>query len=158
GLRVTTPARTLTDLADTLTPTQLQLATSTAERLGLVDRASLPSPPGRRKVVRGRHVFTRSENERAFLRILRAHGLPMPEVNVDVDGREADFFWRRQGLVVEIDAWHTHGNRRSFENDRLKDEHYADRGLRVRRITDTRLHHEPDGVAETVRRALASKS
>ncbi|MEJ7891999.1 MAG: hypothetical protein WKF94_05110 [Solirubrobacteraceae bacterium] len=56
--------------------------------------------------------------------------------------------------MFEIDAWHTHGNRGSFEGDRLRDEHYEDHGIRVRRVTDTRLHGEPDAVAARVRRAL----
>ncbi len=147
GLQVTTAARTLTDLADILTPAQLQLATSTAERLNLVDRASLVTPPGRRAVTKGRHVFTRSENERAFLRLCRRHGLPMPEMNVPFGRWEIDALFRAQRLAVEIDAWHTHGNPRTFETDRLKDADLGDAGIRVRRVTDTRLHGEPDAVA-----------
>jgi len=102
------------------------------------------------------HLFTRSGNERAFFGLLATHDLPLPVANVDVRGREADFYWPEHGLVVEIDAWHTHGNRRSFETDRREDEHYAELGLKVRRLTDTRLREDPDGVAATVRRALAS--
>lgn len=156
GLRVTTPARTLTDLADLLTPTQLQLTTSTAERLGLFDRAQHATAPGRRAVTKDRHVFTRSENERAFLRLCRRHGLPTPETNVLVGPWEIDALFRAQRVAVEIDAWHTHGNPRSFETDRLKDTYLDEHGIRVRRVTDTRLHGDPDAVATVVRRALGA--
>lgn len=154
GMRVTTPARTLTDLADILTPSALQLAVSSAERKGLIDRDRLAPAPGRRRVTERPHLFTRSQNERAFFALCQVHGLPLPKANQDVHGREADFYWVEHQLVFEIDAWHTHGNRRSFEGDRLKDEHYEDHGIRVRRVTDTRLHGEPDAVAARVRRAL----
>lgn len=156
GLRVTTPERTLTDLADILTPSQLQLALSTAERRGLVDRDTFVTAPGRRRVTKRRHLFTRSGNERAFFALVRGSGLPLPLANIEIEPWEADFIWPEHGLVVEIDVWHTHGNRRSFETDRRKDECFGDLGLRVRRITDTRLHEEPAGVAETVRRALGA--
>jgi very-short-patch-repair endonuclease len=156
GLRVTTSARTLTDLADTLTPTQLQLATSTAERLNLVDRAQLRPEPGRRSPVNGRHVFTRSENERAFLRLCRTRDLPLPETNIGIGRWEVDALWPEYGLAVEIDAWHTHGNPHTFETDRRKDEFCDEIGLKVRRVTDVRLHEDPDGVSATLRRALSA--
>ena len=155
-LHVTRAERTLTDLADVLTPSQLQLAVSTAERLGLVDRDTLTTPPGRRRVTKRGHLFTRSGNERAFARLLRRHELPPAKANVELDRWEADFLWPQYGLVVEMDAWHTHGNRRSFETDRLKDAFFDEIGLKVRRVTDTRLHGQPVEVAETVRRALGS--
>jgi hypothetical protein len=156
GLRVTTPSRTLTDLADALTPTQLQLAMSTAERLTLVERATLITPPGRRAVTERPHLFTRSGNERAFFALCRRYDIPPPLANIDLGRWEADFLWPEHGLVAEIDAWHTHGNPRSFETDRLKDEFLDDIGLKVRRVTDVRLHGEPAEVARTVLRALGA--
>lgn len=156
GLKVTTPPRTLTDLADVLTPTQLQLATSTAERLNLVVRQDLTPPPGRRTVTKQRHLFTRSQNERALFALCRRAGEPRPDVNVELGPWEADFLWPEHGLVVEVDAWHTHGNPRTFETDRLKDTFLDEIGLKVRRVTDVRLHHEPDAVLATIHKALAA--
>ena len=70
---------------------------------------------------------------------------------------EADFHWPDHALVVEIDAYFTHGNPRAFETDRLKDECFElELGLRVRRMTDQRLHREPDAVAAVVSRALSA--
>ncbi len=154
GLAVTTPERTLTDLADLLTPTQLQLAASTAERLGLFDRRQHTPAPGRRAITKHRHVFTRSANERTFVRLCR--GLPPMTMNVPLGRWEADALFAEYGLVVEIDAWHTHGNPHAFETDRLKDAFFGDLGLQVRRITDRRLHEHGREVVAAVRRALAS--
>jgi hypothetical protein len=146
-VRITTPARTLADLKSALTASAFESALAAAERHGLVNGYDLGHRP----------VYTRSQNERAFLRILDDHGLPRPFVNVDL-GRdfEADFYWPDHALVVEIDAYSTHGNPRAFETDRLKDEYFElELGLRVRRITDQRLHREPAAVAAVVRRALS---
>ena len=55
---------------------------------------------------------------------------------------------------MEIDAWHTHGDPVTFERDRFKDEDLElNHAVMVRRITDTRLHYEPDVVAAVIRRA-----
>jgi very-short-patch-repair endonuclease len=140
GIPVTTPERTLVDLADVLTRSALARAVDAAERAGLVDRDRLlVPPPGRRRVVVAPHRFTRSGFERRFLAALRAWELPLPETNQIVAGWEVDCLWRDRGLVVELDSAHTHLNHASFESDRRKDEALADAGLNVRRITDVRL-------------------
>ncbi len=53
-------------------------------------------------------TLTRSKRERAFLRLMRQSGLPMPETNVKFGRYEADFLWRRERLVVEIDGYNYH--------------------------------------------------
>ncbi len=156
GIPVTTPERMLTDCADVLTPSALQHLLASAERKHLVDRRTLAIPPGRRRVVREAHLFTRSENERALYLLLRVRGLPLPLANLDVDGWECDFIWPAFGLVVEVDSWFTHGDPAAFERDRLKDERLDERGLRVRRVTDKRLHERPVEVARAIERALTS--
>lgn len=145
--RITTPAKTLADLKRVLTPDAFEQALAAAERQKLVDGYDLGHRP----------VYTRSQNERAFLRLLKDHHLPKPRVNEPLGRFEADFLWPDQRLVVEIDCYFTHGNPRTFETDRLKDEHFElDLGLRVRRITDQRLHGDPAGVAAVVSRALGA--
>lgn len=139
-----------------MTPGALRLAVSTAERLELIVRDRLVTAPGRRRVTKRAHLYTRSGNERAFHRLLRAHGLPLPQANIGLGIWEADFLWPEHGLVIEIDAWHTHGNRRYFETDRDKDEFLDDIGLKVRRVTDVRLRENPTRVAATVGRALGA--
>ncbi|HWF25749.1 MAG TPA: hypothetical protein VG275_09895 [Solirubrobacteraceae bacterium] len=48
---------------------------------------------------------TRSGNERRFLALIGAAGLPEPSVNVFVAGIVVDFFWAEHRLVVEVDSY-----------------------------------------------------
>jgi len=66
-------------------------------------------------------TLTRSGLEERFLTICRRNGLPEPNVNADVVGRERDFVFPDHRLVVEIDSWTFHRTRRQFEADRYRD-------------------------------------
>jgi hypothetical protein len=159
GIRVTTPHRTLLDLADVLTPSRLQRDLATAERLGLVDRADLLTvPAGRRRVVRDGHRFLRSGLEERFLVCLGAWGIELPETNQLVAGWEVDALWRRQRLVVELDTYATHRDREAFERDRLKQERLEEAGYTVRRVTDTRLDARPGEVRAMLSRLVGGES
>jgi very-short-patch-repair endonuclease len=118
GIPVTTPIRTLIDLATVLDPYALEAAVNEACVLDLTDPESLRAELDRRKGQRGvpalrplldRHTFrlTESELERRFLRIVRRAGLPLPDTQVQVGGR-TDFHWPDLGLVVETDGWRYH--------------------------------------------------
>ena len=63
-------------------------------------RAILGQPGGPRR--------TRSDGERAMLRLIRAAGLPTPLTNHPVAGFDADFFWPEVGLIVEVDGGDFH--------------------------------------------------
>jgi hypothetical protein len=140
GIPVTSPERTLVDLAVVLTRSALARAVDAAERAGLVERIDLvPPPPGRRRVIVAPHRFTRSGFERRFLAALAAWDLPLPETNQIVAGWEVDCLWRDRALIVELDSAHTHLNHASFESDRRKDEALDAAGLAVRRVTDVRF-------------------
>lgn len=77
-----------------------------------------------------------SPPEDAFVELCRAHGLPVPERQVWFtfdDGHEpfrADFVWRGQRLVLEVDSRIFHGTARAFENDRLRDQRLTRAGWR----------------------------
>lgn len=157
-VRVTTVERTLVDLADTLSTDELEQALSEAHRLGFIDRAttSFPHHPGRTglaAVLRRGVRMTRSQIERRYLKDLRAAGdLPMPLANHWMHGYEADLHWPDHGLVIEIDDYLTHGDRRAFERDRRKQTAYALEGIMMIRLTEETL---PEAVV-TTRRLLAS--
>jgi very-short-patch-repair endonuclease len=137
GLPLTTPARTLADLARTLTSDEFDRAQERAAMLGLV----IPDDSDRYP------EFTRSEAERRLKGLCRAAGLPAPRMNARVAGYEVDGLWPAQRLIVEIDGWHYHGTRQAFERDRRKDVALTAAGYRVVRITWRRLRHEPYAVA-----------
>jgi predicted transcriptional regulator of viral defense system len=103
GIRVTTPARTLVDLADVLTPKQLTRALNEAQVQRLVTPAELTTLvtryPGRRtsQLTPGQGA-TRSDLEDDFVRFLRRHKLPLPELNQTIAGHEVDAVYRQHRL------------------------------------------------------------
>jgi very-short-patch-repair endonuclease len=160
---VTTPARTVLDLADGLARRELERTLDEAAYLRL-DLDGLRPRRGRRGAgllarVLAEHeagaTRTRSELEERMLALCRRASLPLPEVNSEVEGYEADFVWPRATLIVETDGWAAHGTRAAFERDRLRDAHHVAAGWRVVRITKRRLQREPDAVAAQLRRLAA---
>jgi very-short-patch-repair endonuclease len=152
GIPVTSPARTLVDLADVLPPRALERALAEAQIRNLIPRGEIPSAPGRRIVAR-RTAPTRSDLEIRFLALLDAHGLPGPLVNERVLGYEVDMHWPEARLVVELDGYAFHGTRKAFEEDRARDAELQAAGWRVIRVTDRGLDR-PGSVAAQMRRLL----
>src|SRR5204863_1549594 len=124
GIPVTTPARTLVDLAAVLRPVQLREAINEAEILRL-PYPDLSRYKGRRGVkhlqTRPEPTKTRSELEADFLAFLNAHDLPRPLVNAALNAKEPDFRWPHAKLIAELDGFATHGTRQAFEHDRARD-------------------------------------
>jgi very-short-patch-repair endonuclease/predicted transcriptional regulator of viral defense system len=169
GLRITTPARTLVDLAAATPPAELErlieeiqvqdLATTT-ELVEAIRRAS--GRPGVRKLrnladlLLDEPFFTRSEAERRLKALVRSAGLPMPRTNLRIAGWEVDAVWDRQRLVVEVDGYRYHRTRARFERDRRKDGQLLRAGYRVLRITWRQLTREPETVIATIAAALVA--
>jgi very-short-patch-repair endonuclease len=165
GIQVTTPARTLLDLAATVSADDLARAVEEARVLRLVTDADLraildahPRRAGsaalrRELVVEAR--LTRSEAERRLLDLIRRAQLPLPETNVRVLGHEVDALWPAQRLIVEIDGFDAHGTRAAFERDRARDARLVAAGYRVIRITWRQLHDEPARTIAQLAAALA---
>lgn len=166
GLPVTSPWRTLVDLAETGSNRELERATHEALTRRLLSArrllAELDRYRGRRGLTRLRalledgapRAITRSEAEERFLALVRAAGLPAPEVNVRVHGHEVDFFWRDQGLVVEVDGFQFHSTREAFERDRRRDAVLQGSGLRVLRVTWRQVVEAPYVTLANLVRAL----
>ena len=163
---VTQPARTLLDLAARSTGAELAEAVNEAHALRLVGRAQLelvlarhPGRAGTRRLVDvagldgSGHRTTRSAPERRLLKLLTAAGLPPPETNAAVGGYEVDLLWRDRGLVVEVDAWSTHGSRTAFERDRRRDARLAALGLTVVRVTADQVRADPQAAVDAIRSA-----
>ena len=167
GLPVTTPARTLLDLASILMPSELERALGEAERRGLITHAQLADYLSRRRSCRGAAnlraalgtvspQLTRSEAERRFLALVDRAGLPTPAANTRVAGYEVDFLWPAQRLIVEIDGYAFHASRTAFERDRIRDSDLQARGYRLIRITWRRLIEAPEAVVAAIATALAA--
>lgn len=171
SIPVTSPARTVVDLADVLSERRLADALHQAEVLRLLDLRQIENTlvrlPGRRGRHRLRRVIaaygggpplTRSEAEVRFLQVCRDHAVAIPQANVSVGGYEVDFLWREAGLVVEVDGAAAHQTRRAFHEDRSRDRALAAQGIQVLRITWRDLR---DGAAlarqiEAIRRGRAA--
>jgi very-short-patch-repair endonuclease len=97
---------------------------------------------------------TRSELERAFVRLCRRHRLPKPEVNVRVGAYQVDFLWRDARLIVETDGYAFHSHRAAFEADRARDTDLKLRGYDVIRFTHHQVTRQPSTVAASLRALL----
>ncbi len=161
GIPVTTPARTLLDLAATLRYRQLERAIHEAERLRLTSPTAVQPSPGRRGATHLRTLLlnarspTRSEFEAEFLTFVDTFDLPKPQTNVVIEGKEVDAAWQRQKLIVELDTYTFHGTRQAFEEDRQRDRRLTAAGWRVIRITADDLRHRPHEVAAQIRALLS---
>jgi very-short-patch-repair endonuclease len=166
GLPITSPARTILDLAS-CNDADLENILARAERLGLVTPDTLDATLARHPHARGTRLLrallsagaalTRSEAERLFLALVRKAALQHPEVNANVEGIEVDFVWRNRRLVVEIDGFAYHSDRESFENDRRRDAILAAAGYRVIRFTWRQLTASPEVVLIRLSEALAQR-
>jgi very-short-patch-repair endonuclease len=172
GIPVTSPFRTIFDLAAVLKMRELERAFHEAEVRGLTDRVSLPvlleRYPGRRGVENVRALLgssqpvgiTRNDFEEAFVALVNAHQLRWPRMNATmaVRGRffEIDALWERERVAVELDSRGVHGTRKNFESDRQRDRILLAEGWRTMRITWRQLQEEPEEVAEDLRLALVN--
>jgi very-short-patch-repair endonuclease len=93
----------------------------------------------------------------ALLRLVRDARLPVPETNVKFGRFEADFVWRKERLIVELDSPTFHGGPGAFQRDREKDLFYRDAGFAVVRFTRWHVIHEPTMVLVRLVRALAHR-
>jgi very-short-patch-repair endonuclease len=166
GIPVTSPARTLLDLATQTAHRDLARAVEEALVLKLVTPHSLDAQFARYPNHRGIAVMrratprsprlTRSEAERRLLELIRAAGLPEPETNVRVAGYEVDFFWRDHALVVEVDGYAFHASRAAFERDRRRDATLRAHGIDPMRVSWTQIVDEPLALVALLARATGS--
>jgi Protein of unknown function (DUF559) len=166
GMRVTTPARTVLDLAARSGVRDIERLVDRAVALGLLDLSDLErglrDHPGRAGVPRVRAVIatytptvTRSELEERFLDLCSREGIPRPIVNGRVCGLEVDAHWPVAMLVVELDGYAYHRSPSAFETDRARDVRLSLAGYRVLRFTYRQIVHEPQLVGAAIRRHLA---
>ena len=167
GLWVSSPARVCLEVA----------ATSPSDVVGLIDaglgnrrlkqrdlRAVVSRHRGDRGVARlaailgdeSAMTITRSDAEKAMLKLIRDAHLPLPEVNVRLGPYKPDFLWREQRLIVELDSYGFHGGPGAFQTDREKDLFYRDARFDVLRFTRAHVVHEPAVVLVRLARALGA--
>jgi hypothetical protein len=176
GVRYTTPARTLVDLAGILGTPSLRRAVEEAAVRKLLDIPALDlamdSAKGRRGVPALRAIVdewrgpdgnapdVRSIFEARVLPRLVAAGFEWPDCNrkLRVDGHDfiPDFYWEKRNLIVETDGEATHGTPPAFRNDRRRDQILIAAGFRVPRVTWSQMRDELEETIERLRCMLES--
>jgi very-short-patch-repair endonuclease len=163
GIPVTTPIRTLLDLAAVASLNALFRAFEQAQvRLHMPPAplaAEVIARPRSRGNAKLRQVLAgsvdpaavRSVLELRFLRMCAAHGIPRPQVNVRIGPWTPDFLWPDRGLVVETDGYDFHRTAAARRRDARKDEAMRGLGLTVVRLTWADVTARP---AATSRRVL----
>jgi Protein of unknown function (DUF559) len=168
GLPITTPARTLLDLASAgLRGRALEAALDAAERRRCIDWADVerllqryPSRPGSPALAAtlSRYapgsVETLSVLEEIVLELCDTHGIPRPLVNHVVEGRRRDFFWPHRRLVVEADSYGWHRSPSAFEEDRERDVRLTLAGYIPLRFTYIQCTQRRSYVADSILAAL----
>jgi len=172
GVPVTSPARTIFDLAGVLHPGRTERAldnalgrrlTTVAELHQVTADLSARGRPGSavmRRLLAARdasYIPPESNLERRFESILRAAGVHVPQRQRDVGGAEwigrADYLDPARKVVVEIESDIHHSTLLDEEADRRRDVALRAAGYRTVRVREFDVWHRPD---EVVRRFLAS--
>jgi very-short-patch-repair endonuclease len=165
GIPVTTVARTLVELASTLSLDDLARACHEAgvkyrTTPGQVEDvlARRPKTKGAaklRKILRGDAHVSLSKLERRFLDLLRGERLVLPETNRVVDGRRVDCRWPEQRLTVEIDGYRYHHSRHAWEQDRRREREARARGDDFRRYTYGDVFESPGAMLAELRAVIS---
>jgi Protein of unknown function (DUF559) len=168
GLPVTTPARTVVDLARTWTFAEGVVAADSALHRGLVSplelRVVASECPSRGSVQAVRVVeFATGLAESPLESLARVafddQGLPPPELQVSIAGDRGfigrvDFYWKQYRTIAEVD-----GALKYTDPDRARKQLWRDKALRqagyeVVHFDWREITQDPEGVADTLREAF----
>jgi very-short-patch-repair endonuclease len=169
---ITTPARTLLDLAAVSPADAVEDALDDALRRGLVKlprlrwRAEELGPRSGAKVIR-RLLDARTATvgspqsvlETRLLRLLRRAGLPTPECQHEIrdHGRliaVVDFAYTEERLAIEADGYRWHSGRARWQHDLARRNELTKLGWRVIHVTAHDIVRRPDSTVQTVAAAL----
>jgi hypothetical protein len=171
GIPVTTPERALLDMAPRLDTKQLERSLVEGDKSGCIRWPKLQAMVrgwrgkkgiGRLRLVamevdpRAADTFAPSEID--FLALCREFGVPLPQVNVLVEGFLVDFYWPAQRLVVESDSFAHHTNRPTFEEDYERTVKLTAAGYEVHRTTWRMLAWSPDLFMKLVQTSLHKRT
>jgi hypothetical protein len=175
GLPVTTPARTLVDLAPRIGFHRLGRAVDDAhvarrcrieDVVAVYDELRRPGKRGMRTLKGvlalrrvGGYVPPESVLERRLLSVLRKGGLPEPVRQASLPWRpqepgRVDFFYPRQRVIIEADGRRWHSRLDRMADDRRRDREAQLHGHVVHRFVWEEITRQPALVCETVRAAL----
>lgn len=177
GVPVTTPSRTLMDLAATIGDIRLRRAVAEAVRLQVCTDAALhtvlarlggrgrPGTRRMRRVLDGRDptIPDLTELEALARAVIVGAGLPEPEWQVDISDAQGwigrvDGLYRAERIVIELDSRRWHGQPTDQLEDARRDHRLTSAGYIVERRRWSDLTLRPDAVIATLRALLAARS
>ncbi len=169
GVRVTSPARTMLEIAPRTAMRTLDRFHNELRMRNLISNEQLIDVATRNRTHPGAAILLelagasggeakRSMLEVDWARFARRHRLPEHEMNVHVAGHRVDVLFTPQRLVVELDGWATHGTRHAYEGDRSQDsEILARTGIPTIRITREGFRRDPAAQALRILAVLARR-
>ena len=164
GIPLTSPIDTLLDVASELDLGDLEAVVAKAIRSGLVGHAALAeaiAAAGPRKGIRNLRAaaadpkLTRSRNERLLVSLLRSAELTGFDTNVVIVGKEVDAYFAEAKLAIEVDAYATHGDAATYEDDHILDADFEAAGIKLLRFTGRRIRARPNAVVARIAATLA---
>jgi very-short-patch-repair endonuclease len=174
GIPVTTPVRTLVDLAGAVRPRELELAVEDVFRRQLASPDQLACAidelckPGRqgsgalRRLVDQRDGHSESGWEIRLRRLLVEHGLPTPvaqhEVLVRGQTYRLDLAYPASNVALEFDSLRWHTGRERLESDSMRRNLLHDAGWHLVHVTARMLRERPEHVVALVRSAIRGDS
>jgi hypothetical protein len=167
GIPITTIERTIMDNAGRLDDRQLERMLVAADRSGQLRWRELQrvveQGNGRKGLRRLRRVAARIDPRAAsaisplevdFFMLCQSAGLPLPQVNVLVEGHLVDFYWPKAKLIVETDGYAYHNDRGAFERDHESTVALTGAGYTVHRATYRMLKRNPSPLLQLLKRHL----
>jgi len=168
---ITSPVRTMVDLATDLSDKYMLRAVNEADKLDVIDPEALrcqldayTGVPGAKRLIalldRDTFVLTQEELERLFLPLVTEVGLPLPITGEIVNGYEVDFLWPDLRLVVETDGLRYHRTPAAQARDLERDQAHTAAGFTRLRFSHWQVKHDPAHVrrilGETASRAASA--
>ena len=166
GLPVTGLTELFVDLAATVSLRTLRKALANADYRGLLNLPAIEAQIRRgsrgaaklRKALE-RHqpslALTKSRLRAMLVEICEEEHLPLPELNVKMDGWEIDALWREAKLAVELDGYRNHHTPAQLRRDRREEMYVRSRNLTPVRYSEEQLV-EKRQVARELRQATTA--
>ncbi len=166
GIPITSPARTLVDLAPLMGAAALARACHEA---GVLHRttprqveavlARKPNATGARKlrrIMNGDELVTLSKLESSFIAQLKDARLPLPVTNKPAGTKRVDCRWPDHELTVELNSFRFHNSRHSWEQDYRREREARARGDEFRRYTYADVIEDPRYMLRELRDLLSA--
>ncbi|MGH2756233.1 MAG: endonuclease domain-containing protein [Actinomycetota bacterium] len=169
SMRVTSPTRTILDLAAVIDEAALEIALDSALRRGLTSLSYLQrkheerSARGRRGTgVVSRLLRERTPCERApespletkFVRLLREARLPAPHAGHEVGPYRLDFAYPSIKLGIELDGYAFHSSKAAWQRDHKRHNELVALGWTLLRFTWDDVAKRRNQVAREIRRRI----